>query len=1062
MRRLRQRYHDDPRTTALCEAAAGGRSGLMGAVHGGLAPMLIAACHERLGAAAPRIAVGPDAVALATDLADLGCRTVVLPELDEHDHDDEAAWTENDRHILARRVAAVETALAGALLVATPRAVDQGVPDLAALGARSIVLRPGDEADLQRVAEDLIDHGYAMTAAVDHPGQLAVRGGILDVFPLAAELPLRIEFFGDEVDTIRRFDPDTQESIARSDDAILATGSAVVPDSSLWAQFDRRPLWVLGDVALADRLQRAHGREELRLARRLEHGALDGASLGIERFVGDRHHDLRELAAAATDEDSSVVVLARNREAELELAGALAEHEIAAEVRIGRLSAGWRDQEAGLLVVHDFELAHRQPTRRRTTKIAGGAPLDSLSDLKPGSYVVHVSQGIARFKGMATLERRGYLEDFLLLEFADEAKLYVPTTGIDLIQKYVGGSGRHPELSKLGGNAWRRKKARAEKAVEDLTAELLATQAQRAAARGIAHDADDAAIRRFEAAFPYEETEDQLAAAREIKADLEKPVPMDRLLCGDVGFGKTEIAMRAAFKVVRSRYQVAVLAPTTLLSEQHRTTFEERFAESGITVACINRFRSASERRDLVEQLKLGEIDIVIGTHALLAEDLRFAALGLLIVDEEHRFGVKHKERLKQVSAGIDVLTLSATPIPRTLHFSLLGLRNISVLAEAPADRLAVETRVAPWDDALIRSALQRELEREGQVFVVHNRVRDIDRIARKLERLVGELRLEVVHGQMDEQRIARAMADFRNHRIDCLVATSIIESGIDIPNANTLIVNNAYAFGLAELHQIRGRIGRFTRQAYAYFLTPSERDLSPEAIRRLDAIQEYAELGAGFKLAMRDLEIRGAGNLLGSQQSGHIDAVGYDLYCKLLAEAVQRSGLATEETASGSGGVSRARSAADSVIAFAIDAYVPDTYLDSPTLKFELHQHLDRCRSVGDVDGLARATRDRYGPLPPEVARLFRLRAIRSAAGDYGITRIELVERHLRLFVADELPDELARVELPELIHVQADGEAVVLFLRSALDPDQALDLLTRLFDARITVDERPQAQPG
>jgi len=1040
MQQLRDRYDDDERVIALATAAAEDRELIVGAVHGGLAAVLIALLHRRLprSEGGPALVVCADPNALNDDLDEFDCHGAVLPELDEFSSHEELS--EGGRLLLARRVAALEAFAGGALLLATPRAAGQPVPDLAALAQRSIRLAPGACVELHQLAERLIEAGYRMSHTVERAGQIALRGGILDVFPLAAEHPLRLEFFGDEIDTIRRFDAFTQDSIARIDQAELATGGGIAADASLWSQLPPAPIVVLGDVPLRDRLQQPHGRRELRLAHQLPTGAVDGASLRIERFRGDLHRELSELRAVP--DDCSILLLARNDEAARELGETCADYQIDVPITVGRLSAGFRDMQRNLLVLHDFELAHRRPVRRRSNRVAGGMPLSSLSDLKQGDYVVHVSHGIARFRGMATLERRGYLEDYLLLEFADEAKLYVPVTAIDLVQKYVGGSGRHPELSRMGGKSWARKRRQAEKAVEDLTAELLSTQAQRSSDHGIAFDPDSPTTRRFELGFPYEETEDQLIAMREIKADMEQPQAMDRLLCGDVGFGKTELAMRAACKAVASGYQVAVLAPTTILAEQHYLSFGERFAEFGTEVACLNRFRSAAERRTILDQVRRAEVGVLIGTHALLGEDLRFDNLGLLIIDEEHRFGVKAKERLKQVRTGVDVLALSATPIPRTLHFSLLGLRDISVLAEPPAQRLAVQTRVAPWDDALIRQALERELEREGQIFFVHNRIKDIDEVAFKLSRLVKDMRIEVVHGRMSEARIGDAMQRYRNGTLDCLLSTAIVESGLDIPNANTLFVNNAQAFGLSELHQLRGRIGRFTRQAHAYFLTPEATALSDVALERLEAIQEYAELGAGFKLAMRDLELRGAGNLLGKEQSGHIDAVGYELYCRLLAEAVRRRGVGKpgiDQLLLGGGGTA---------LAFPLDAYVPDSYCESPALKFELHKTLEGCGSLRQLRELARRCRDRYGPLPPAVARLFQARAVTLSCHNHGIGRVEASGRQLRLHLLDGLPEGLAQVQLPELLHLQADGPILTLFTRLDFADDSALDFLTRLLE--------------
>lgn len=1054
MASLIDRYRADQRVATLAKAIRADQSCTIGAVHGSLAPLLIAAALDGLAPdERPWLVVSGQTEHLLDDFDELGLRAAELPALDEltEEHDEDAH--ELNRMALARRSAALEQAHKGAILVATPHAIDQAIPALTAIGRASITLRAGDSWEIGDLAEALVEQHYHVSQVVEAPGQLAVHGGILDVFPLSAEQPYRIEFFGDEVDTLRLFDPFSQESIRLVDEARLTTSGGLIADRRLWDELPPGPVLVLADLPLAPRLRRAHGRHEIRLARQLPGGAVDGASVGTDRFLGDLRRDLGELRQAAVD--GEVCCLCRNQEAAAELQTHLDDTGIVAEVTIGRLSAGFRDLDANRVVVHDFELAHRRPNRRRKKRLPQGTPLASLTDLRHGDYVVHANHGIARFRGMATLEKRGYLEDYLLLEFAGEAKLYLPVTGIDLVQKYIGGSGRHPDLSKLGSKAWQRRRAKAEKAVEDLAAELLEVHAKRRAAGGIRHDPDSPAQRRFESSFPYEETEDQLTATREIKSDMERPVTMERLLCGDVGFGKTEVALRAAFKAVSAGFQVAVLAPTTLLAEQHAATFGERLAGQDIGIACLNRFRSRPERQAILEQTRDGDIGILIGTHALLSAQVRFANLGLLVVDEEHRFGVKHKEALKQVKAGIDVLSLSATPIPRTLHFSLSGLRDISLLAEAPADRLAVLTRVAPWDKQLLRGAIERELDRGGQVFFIHHRVKDIDTVANRLQRLVPEMRLAVIHGQMGERAIAEAMLGFKAGLIDCLVSTSIVESGIDIPNANTLFVNNAHHFGLSELHQFRGRIGRFTHQAYAYFLVPQDRPLSAIARERLGAIEDYSELGAGFKLAMRDLELRGAGNLLGAEQSGHIDAIGYELYCQLLADSVRRLGLAQ-----GLAEADRPRVQATdggATLAFPVDAYIPDDYIDNPALKFELHQSLESSGSIDQLHQLVRITRDRFGQLPEAVIRLVRLRAIRLTCRAHHISRVDVSDRQFRLHLDGSLSEDLAAVQLPELVHVQLDGQVVVLFTRLQDDsPDTRLTFLQKMLRIELPALEK------
>jgi transcription-repair coupling factor (superfamily II helicase) len=1081
MRLLRDAYRDDDRVQECRQALLAGRDLVIGACHGGLIPTLIAAWWASSDRGRPRVVVAGDAPLVAEDLEELGVPVAWLPELDRFA--DEATDERGlDRAGHTRRMAALEAYAKGAVLIATPVAVEQPVPDLADVVGKSIVVKPGEEHDLHQLVDRLVAVGYQVKTTVEGRGELAVRGGLIDVFPWIGNDPYRLEFFGDNLESIRRFDAFTQESIAQATEAVLASAKGGLATRSLWQQLPAEPLIVLGDLPLRGRLKKDHGRAEIRFARQLEEGALDAGSTGVERLRGDLRRGLKELARILNEAPSAgenaarAVLFTRNDEAKRELEANCRDAKIRAEVRTGRISAGFRDLEAGLVVVHDFELAEREPTKRRANRVAGGSPLSSLNDLKRGDHVVHLRHGIGLFRGMATLEKRGFLEDFLLLEFAGETKLYVPVEAIDLVQKYVGASGRAPELSTIGGQAWAKKRAKAEKAIEDMSGELLAAQAARIAAGGIAFPADTPAVRRFAAVFPFEETEDQLAAVREITADMERPVAMDRLLCGDVGFGKTEVAMRAAFKAAESGRQVAVLAPTTLLAEQHLESFTERFAGTGIVLAGLNRFRSPKERREVLAKLAAGEIQVLIGTHAILTEELKFTDLGLLIVDEEHRFGVKQKEKLRalraassvesgnsqlatrnsQLASGAkppDVLTLSATPIPRTLHFSMLGLRDISVLAEAPAARMAVETRVAPWDDALVEHACRRELDRQGQLFVVHHQVKDLDQLAYRFSKLVPGMRLDTIHGQMDEDRIHRVMEAFRHRELDCLVATSIIESGIDIPNANTLFVSNAHHFGLAELHQIRGRVGRFTRQAYAYFLTPAHRELGEDAVLRLNALQEYAELGAGFKLAMRDLELRGAGNLLGGEQSGQIDAIGYELYAKMLNDAVERA-----KATAGSGERVRAESPkprnpespftdpAAGLLSLQVDAYIPDTYLEMPQLKFELHKNLDGCRTLAALASLAKTARDRFGAFPDQVVRLFQVKALKLRAKQLGLERVEVADRQIRLRLAGAMPKELMQASVPEVVHIQPDGPMLVLFVRIPLDQDKVLNLLCRI----------------
>ncbi|MFO0867188.1 MAG: transcription-repair coupling factor, partial [Gemmataceae bacterium] len=635
---------------------------------------------------------------------------------------------------------------------------------------------------------------------------------------------------------------------------------------------------------------------------------------------------------------------------------------------------------AGLVVLGDHELfrrdqAHGVLPRRRIESRA----IDSFLDLAEDDLVVHLSHGIARFRGMHLLEKNRQSEEHLILEFAAGTKVYVPASKVDLVQKYVGGSKADPELSKLGGTSWAKKKERVEQAVMDLASEMVELQAVRDSQPGEASPPDSDWQRDFEAAFPYQETPDQLAGMSEIKRDMERPRSMDRLVCGDVGYGKTELAIRAAFKAVDNGKQVAVLVPTTVLAEQHFRTFSARLADYPFTVDSLSRFRSHGEQRAVIKKLEEGAVDVVIGTHRLVSNDVKFKELGLVIIDEEQRFGVEHKEKLKKLRATVDVLTLSATPIPRTLHLSLLGIRDISNLETPPQGRLAIETRIVRWDESLIRNAIYRELNREGQIYFVHNRVHDIHAVADKIRGIVPEARIVIGHGQMTPDELESAMVKFVRREADILVATTIIESGLDIPNANTIFIHQADNYGLADLHQLRGRVGRYKHRAYAYMIINGDKPLAPNAGRRLKAIEEFHELGAGFKIAMKDLEIRGAGNILGTQQSGHIASVGYELYCQLLENAVRSLKNMP------------ARRTVETHLDLPISAYLPRDYVPGQKLRIEVYRRLARIRKLDRLDDFRNELKDRYGAWTEPVEWLLRLAELRILAERWQIPAIHL-----------------------------------------------------------------------
>jgi transcription-repair coupling factor (superfamily II helicase) len=728
----------------------------------------------------------------------------------------------------------------------------------------------------------------------------------------------------------------------------------------------------------------------------------------VERFSGNVSRIRDELDGIAQQDR---VLIACHNEAEAHrLQEVLAAGKLAESQRLrlvtGSVRAGFRLVEAGVVVLGSHELFHREqfpasekaaalPKRRIESRA-----IDSFLELNEGDLVVHVVHGIARYRGMKMLDRgvRGQgagvtdeessttddgrqttdvKEEHLLLEFRDGVMLYVPVSKIDLVQKYVGGSKSDPLLSKLGGTAWARKKENVEAAVRDLAADMVQLQAVRASQPGFAFPPDSDWMREFEASFPYQETPDQLTAVGEIKTDLEKPRPMDRLLCGDVGYGKTELAIRAAFKVIDSGKQVAVLVPTTVLAEQHFRTFSERLAPYPFVVEMVSRFRSPGEQKRILKRVAEGEVDVVIGTHRLVSRDVNFKDLGLVIIDEEQRFGVEHKERLKHLRAMVHVLTMTATPIPRTLHLALLGIRDISNLETPPPERLPVETRIIRWDEKLIRAAILRELNRDGQVYFVHNRVYDIERIAERVQAIVPEAKLVIGHGQMNEHELEHAMVGFVRKEADILVSTTIIESGLDIPNANTIFIDQADNYGLADLHQLRGRVGRQKNRAYAYMLLDNERAVAPNAAKRLKAIEEFTELGSGFKIAMRDLEIRGAGNILGNEQSGHIAAVGYELYCQLLENAVRGMKNLPQKTP------------LEVNVDLPWPAYLPRDYVQGQRLRMEVYRRLARLRDPRKVEDFRQELRDRYGPMPEAAEWLMKITELRLLAARWQVSMI-------------------------------------------------------------------------
>ncbi len=902
------------------------------------------------------------------------------------------------------------------LLISSIQSLIEPVPDRRTLGHGSRSVRVGDRLEIEALSKWLVENGFHNTTAVELPGEFAPRGGIVDIFAPDWYDPVRVEFFGDSVESIRRFEVSSQRSLTQLE-AIELTMldpnaqhrghlTDYLPPESWFLLVEPDQVEEQGRHYL-ERLERPQDLHSVRgvMERVLRFpsataSAVAASSLettcrlkieSVERFSGQIDKVRDELDATGQGQD---VFLVCQTEAEVQrLQEVFGSTQLARDGRlhwpIGSLTRGFRLVPERVVLLSSgalFQRAElRRPARRRLGRV-----IDSFLELREGDLVVHVAHGIARYRGMKLLEKDRQVEEHLVLEFQEGTKLYVPSSKISLVQKYVGGAKSRPRLAKLGGRVWGRQKKVVEEAVYDLAAEMLELQAARSARPGIAFPADTEWQQEFDASFPFHETPDQSLTMEAIKGNMVESRPMDRLLCGDVGFGKTELAMRAAFKAVDAGFQVAVLVPTTVLAEQHLRTFSGRMAAFPFEIAVLSRFATRKEQKEIVEGLAAGQIDVVIGTHRLVSRDVRFHNLGLVIIDEEQRFGVEVKERLKALRQIVDVLTMTATPIPRTLHMSLLGLRDISNLETPPEDRLAVETRLTRFHPELIRHAVLRELNRNGQIFFVHNRVRDIEVLAAKLRQIVPEASLEIGHAQMPEHRLEQVMIDFVRHRFDMLLSTTIVENGLDIPNVNTIFIDEADRYGLADLHQLRGRVGRYKHRAYCYLLIDPNKHITPNAARRLRAIEEFSDLGAGFALAMRDLEIRGAGNILGTQQSGHIAVVGYELYCQLLEQAVRRLKRLPPRTS------------IDVDVDLPGKAYLPRSYLPDMRLKIDLYRRLARVSNEAELRDFRAEVEDRFGPPPPVVELLLVLAELRIAAARWKINSIRIEGRYVVLGCTD------------------------------------------------------------
>lgn len=934
------------------------------------------------------------------------------------------------------------------VLVTGAEALREKLPLLSDVTASTVHVALGDRISPGSLIERLSERGFSRVEFVERPGDLALRGGILDVFPFVGDFPVRIEFFGDEIDSIREFDIHTQRSISRRTSARLVpdldrgtTGHRIalvdeIPRDALVVVFDDARV----HAALAARHDEITAAFEKRAAEDpgtpppdTFYALPEAIRTGLDRFprllsgrflerrpetVFDLETrpqppfhgviaELRKALSANAAQSTETWILCDSRAQEARIAELLEDdlEPMRTTLTVESLHEGFEAPGSGIAAYTDHQIFNRyhRPTTRRQKQRFGGISLRELQQLVPGDFVVHVDHGIGRFAGLEQIEVRGRQQEAVRLLYLSGDVLYVSVTALHKLHKYKGKDGHQPQLTKLGSGQWEKTKSRTKKRVKDIARDLIRLYAERKQSRGHAFGADSVWQREFEAAFEFEDTPDQAAAAEAVKTDMEQPVPMDRLVCGDVGFGKTEVAIRAAFKAVQDGKQVAVLVPTTVLAAQHARTFERRLRSYPVRIESMSRFRSGSDLKGIVSGLADGSIDVVIGTHRLISEDVHFKDLGLLIVDEEQRFGVGVKEKLRKLRVNVDTLTMTATPIPRTLQFSLMGARDLSVISTAPANRQPIVTEIHTFDKDLIRDAILYETSRGGQVFFIHNRVQSIHEIAGLIRNILPDLRVVVGHGQMTGPELEHVMLQFVERKADVLVSTSIIENGLDISNANTIIIDRADHFGLSELHQLRGRVGRSDRKAFCYLLVPSIHGLTREAKQRLQAVEEFSELGAGFQIAMRDLDIRGAGNMLGAEQSGFIEDVGFETYHRLLEEAV--SELRSEEFPE-LFEQPRAPRTGETTVELDVDALIPESYLANRVERLNLYRRVSEATSAEELRLLEDEMGDRFGPPPDAVRQLMLGVEVKLLGQRLRLPRVAFKNERLFLSVPDQEAD--------------------------------------------------------
>ena len=917
-------------------------------------------------------------------------------------------------------------------ILTTSDALLDGLIPVEELAGSQIHFEVGETLDFSSLQEQLVSMGYVREVEIESPGQFAVRGGILDVYPLTEEVPVRIELWGDEIDSIRTFDVESQRSIENLEDVDLYPAYDLTGTKGECVSFlDYFPkkdtlLFLDEPIRLTERcetveeeyrksVENRESVEETVFTTKDMIEKINGySSIGFttleSKCPGYRMRKVYSIPTKSVNpynnsfetltrdlkrlkrSDYRVVLLSGSRTRAKRLAEDLRDYDLSSfysdeEERIvqngeilvtyGHVTEGYEYPMLKFMVISESDIFGRKKKKKKR-KQYDGQKIQNFTELKVGDYVVHENHGLGIYQGIEKIEVDKVTKDYMKISYAGNGNLYLPATQLDLIQKYAGADAKKPKLNKLGTSQWTKTKNQVRSAVKIVAKDLVELYAARQQANGYAYGPDTLWQREFEEMFPFEETEDQLQAIEDTKRDMESTKIMDRLICGDVGFGKTEVAIRAAFKAVQEDKQVVYLAPTTILAQQIYNTFVQRMKEYPVKIGLLCRFRTSAEQKKTIEELKKGMVDIVIGTHRVLSKDIGFKNLGLLIIDEEQRFGVTHKEKIKHLRENVDVLTLTATPIPRTLHMSLIGIRDMSVLEEAPMDRMPIQTYVMEYNDEMVREAIERELSREGQVYYVYNRVSDIADVAGRIQKLVPDATVTFAHGQMNERQLENIMCDFVNGDIDVLVSTTIIETGLDISNANTMIIHDADQMGLSQLYQLRGRVGRSNRMAYAFLLYRRDKMLKEVAEKRLAAIREFTDLGSGFKIAMRDLEIRGAGNLLGAEQHGHMEAVGYDLYCKMLGEAVRQEKGELEEDLFAT------------TIDLNVDAYIPDTYIPNEFQKLDVYKRIASIENEEEMDDMVEELIDRFGDIPKKVQKLLQIALLKSLAHSVYVTSVE------------------------------------------------------------------------